>query len=66
MSQPKIACVHCFNWIPPKADYNNAGEFTDAKCKVEECCPTYVKRSKNDALLHTTCTHSSKCSGRDC
>lgn len=46
MSQPKIACVHCINWIPPKADYNNAGEFTDAKCKVEECCPTYVKRSK--------------------
>lgn len=45
MSQPKIACVYCNNWIPPKADYNTV-EFIDAKCKVEECCPTYVNRSK--------------------
>lgn len=33
MSQSKIACVHCINWIPPKADYNNAGTFIDAKLK---------------------------------
>lgn len=30
MSQPKIACVYCNNWITPKADYNNAGKFIDA------------------------------------
>lgn len=61
MSQPKITCVHCINWIPPKADYDTQ-EFIDAKCKVEECCPTYVKRSKNDTVLHTTRTDSSECS----
>jgi hypothetical protein len=61
MSQPKIACVNCKNWIPPKANYNT-NEFIDASCKVDECCPTYVNRSKNDALLHTTRTHSSECS----
>ena len=44
MSQPKIACVNCINWIPPFIA--NTG---DATCKVEKCCPLYTKMSKYES-----------------
>ena len=47
MSQSKIACVNCINWIPPFI--TSTGKLIDATCKVEECCPLYIKRSKDEA-----------------
>lgn len=41
MSQPKIACVNCINWIPPFI--TSTGKLIDATCKVEKCCPLYTK-----------------------
>lgn len=54
MSEPKMICVNCKNWTPPLI--TSAGAFVDAKCKVEKCCPTYIKRSKDENILHKTRT----------
>lgn len=48
------ACVNCKNWTPPLI--TSTGVFIDAKCKVEKCCPTYIKRSKDENILHKTRT----------
>ena len=52
MPQPKIACVNCINWIPPFI--TSTGKLIDATCKVEECCPLYINRSKDEAYNTTT------------
>lgn len=51
MSQPKIACVNCINWIPPFI--TSTGKLIDATCKVEKCCPLYINRSKDET--YNTC-----------
>lgn len=47
MSQPKIACVNCINWIPPFI--TSTGKLIDATCKVEKCCPLYINRTKYES-----------------
>ena len=51
MSQPKIACVNCINWIPPFI--TSTGKLIDATCKVEKCCPLYIKTptAANEGVL---------------
>lgn len=55
MSQPYTACVNCSNWTPPLI--TSTGAFVDAKCKVEECWPTYIKRDKDENILYKTRTN---------